>query len=155
MFCPECGGEYRHGIDRCATCDVPLVDRAGSPSRGAEANETFGRSTDGDGDPAANYCGFLALDEARNARDQLRREGIRSEIAIRESSEADLKEPAVEEYWLRVPPKALAAVARILGYDEASEAPEVEEEPFRCSACGQNVSADAAACPRCGERFED
>lgn len=26
MFCPKCGSEYRPGFDRCADCDLPLVD---------------------------------------------------------------------------------------------------------------------------------
>lgn len=28
MICPECRSEYREGVDRCATCDVPLVSAA-------------------------------------------------------------------------------------------------------------------------------
>ena len=26
MFCPTCGSEYRPGFERCAECDVQLVD---------------------------------------------------------------------------------------------------------------------------------
>ncbi len=26
MFCPRCHTEYRKGFDRCADCDLPLVD---------------------------------------------------------------------------------------------------------------------------------
>ena len=26
-WCPKCGAEYRDGFTRCASCDVPLVDR--------------------------------------------------------------------------------------------------------------------------------
>ncbi len=25
MYCPQCGAEFKEGIDRCADCDVPLV----------------------------------------------------------------------------------------------------------------------------------
>jgi hypothetical protein len=25
MYCPECGAEFREGIEKCADCDVPLV----------------------------------------------------------------------------------------------------------------------------------
>lgn len=25
MYCPQCGAEFRDGIERCADCDVPLV----------------------------------------------------------------------------------------------------------------------------------
>lgn len=28
MYCPECGAEFREGIERCADCDVPLTREA-------------------------------------------------------------------------------------------------------------------------------
>jgi hypothetical protein len=32
MWCPECGGEYREGFDRCGDCDVSLAESP--PSHG-------------------------------------------------------------------------------------------------------------------------
>jgi len=33
MYCPQCHGEYRAGIVRCAACDVDLVSGAGRLAR--------------------------------------------------------------------------------------------------------------------------
>jgi hypothetical protein len=37
MWCPECGGEYREGFDRCGDCDVSLAE---SPPRHREVVRT-------------------------------------------------------------------------------------------------------------------
>jgi predicted RNA-binding Zn-ribbon protein involved in translation (DUF1610 family) len=152
MYCPDCGSEYRPGIARCATCDVALVERPhAAPHR---AGSGAARGEEPDAEPPVPYCGFLDLDDCRSARDALRREGIRADILIREEANADLRGAAVEEYWLRVPLRGLESARRILGFDHA-EATGSEDGPLSCSACGREVSADAASCPHCGERFED
>ena len=38
-WCPKCGAEYRDGFTRCASCDVPLVDRL-TDEQSEEANES-------------------------------------------------------------------------------------------------------------------
>ena len=38
-WCPKCGAEYRDGFTRCASCDVPLVDRL-SDEQSKEANKS-------------------------------------------------------------------------------------------------------------------
>lgn len=153
MFCPSCHSEYRPGIARCATCDVALVEEIDP----AEAGSTG--ADDGAAVPEAelrvSYCGFLSLEDARQARDLLRRERIRSEIAILEPTHADLSHPVREEYWLRIAPRDFSAAAGLLGYDSASEETSGNDETFCCSACGHSVRAEESFCPRCGERFED
>jgi hypothetical protein len=64
-----------------------------------------------------DYCGFLTLEDARDAREHLGRHGIPSEIAIRDPVGVPVEERAGEEYWLRVPLKSFQAVTALLGYD--------------------------------------
>jgi hypothetical protein len=129
----------------------------------------------------ADYCGFLALDEAREARDRLAAQGIRAEIAIREAPAAGGE--GGEEYWLRVDASRYALVPEILGFDAEEGQESVEADPgegavtgrfrsrliqparvteddprggpFECSECGQHVAGDEPFCPSCGLRFED
>jgi len=153
MICPICESEYRPGITRCATCDVSLEERRASGSTAADAPA---RLADHAAEPLATYCGFLALDDARHSRDTLRREGIPSEIVIRDVEKARPSDPVREEYWLRVPVRRLDAVARLLGFDEHEASDEDgEDDSFACSACGAKVGAHDATCPGCGQRFED
>lgn len=148
MFCPSCRDEFRAGFTRCATCDVELVpslDAVGptaSPRRPPPAPASL-RMVD--------YCGFFSLDEAREARDALRRERIRAEITIREPAGSDLTETVDEECWLRVDARQFEAAAAILGFEADSAEP---AEPAACSACGAVVPEEADACPSCGAAFE-
>ncbi len=69
MFCPKCQDEFRPGFSHCGRCNVDLVDdlTVVKPQASVVARE-----------PAmpirfAEYCGYLSLEEARHARDELRR----------------------------------------------------------------------------------
>jgi len=150
MFCPSCHSEYRSGFTRCATCDVDLVEnldthRTTAPDKESEADPGPRILTS-----AVNYCGFLSLEDARDAREQLRAHDIRSEILIRDPHGLDPTGKADEEYWIRVAPEDVQEAANVLGYDVAEDA----EDQVLCSACGYSVGQNDDSCPHCGARFE-
>ena len=149
MFCPSCRDEFRAGFTRCASCGVDLVPELGAPVPRAPGPPAVEAAPAAGPVPLAEYCGFLGLDEAREARARLRGLGIRTEVVLRDAPHA----PDGEEYWLRVDRARLAEAAQVLGYHDAAEADVASE--FRCEECGASVPADAAACPRCGLKFED
>jgi len=149
MFCPSCKDEFRPGFTRCAACGVDLVEDLASPGKSAAVPRPAPASPSASHGPLADYCGFLALDEAQEARRRLRAIGIRTELVVRDAPGA----PEGEEYWLRVEQARLADVTRELGYHTTEDTAESGE--FRCDECGATVPADAAACPGCGLRFED
>ena len=151
MFCPKCQDEFRLGFTRCARCNVDLVDDLAAVKQEAS---TVAR------EPAmavrfAEYCGYLSLEEARQARDQLRRERIRYEIVLREPPEAAWDEPAQEEYWLRVDASQAKRVTQILGDVPTATDDTKEDDSFACGDCGQQVAAEEVFCPKCGARFDD
>ena len=160
MICPRCKHEYRAGFTRCATCHVDLVDEDSLPqSRDPEPLHSHTRSTM-DANTIAEllpFCGFLTLDEARSAREQLRESGIPADILIRE---VETDQETLEEYWIRVPRRRFAEVSDVL-HEEPAQAEEKEGngevhqgEVFSCSACGEDVEGDADVCPHCGARFD-
>jgi hypothetical protein len=151
MFCPMCRDEFRPGFTRCATCGVALVAQLDpDPSTAKWSRAPVAPTT------MVDYCGFVSLDEARQARERLRAEDIAGEIVIRD-------EPAeagrfTEEYWLRVDRDRFAQASQLLGFDEAAvEDPEggADESTFQCGECGAEVAAEESFCPGCGARFEE
>jgi hypothetical protein len=150
MFCPKCKDEFRPGFTRCAGCGVDLVDDLSQVEPSAE--ELGAACASAACGPMVDYCGFLDLDEARKARDNLRRELIRSEIVIREAADSAMDRHIKEEYWLRVEHDRYRACSEILGYDRVEND---HEESFNCSNCGTLVAEHETACPKCGARFED
>jgi hypothetical protein len=106
----------------------------------------------------ADYCGYFTLEEALEAREELRRESIKSEVVIREPAEADPVEPGPDEYWLRVDVQQWAAAERLLGLGgaETEAAPaKASGDDFACGACGEQVPEDARSCPKCGVEFDE
>ena len=154
MYCPQCNSEYREGFTRCVDCDLPLVEdleriEEKQPDRSAS------RPSVG---PMLDYCGFFTIQEARQARDVLRQQRVRSEITIREAPDSNLEEPPREEYWLRVGRGDWQTAVSVVGHDETTEAVESEDakaalttEP--CPSCGQPVAAAESFCPGCGAAF--
>lgn len=114
MFCPNCKDEFRAGFTRCASCDVDLIeDLSQAPAPPPEERE----APPPDGPVrCVDYCGFFSLDEARENREVLRGQGIRSEIAIRDAP-APPGEPVEEEYWLRVEAGRMKEAAALLDSD--------------------------------------
>jgi len=153
MYCPSCKSEFREGFTRCGSCDVDLVHEL-SPEEPVAKKPG----------PAAlgslvEYCGFLSLDDAREARDRLRRERLPSEIVIRDLAGEDPWAPAEEEYWIRVPSNVLRTVTTILGDGLAEQAEQPEHagaqgEIVACSECGKAVGPEETFCPHCGAKFE-
>ena len=150
MYCPVCRDEYRPGFTRCATCDVALVpslDAAAPKPQAAVIPEIAAEEA------TVNFCGFLTLEEAREARSAVRRKGLRAEILICDAPGADARSEGKDEYWLRVTPRDFKAVAGVLGYEATASTTDAAES-FQCSACGATVGANDAACPGCGLGFE-
>jgi hypothetical protein len=164
MLCPSCKCEFRSGFTRCEGCGVDLVEdlvENGSTETpiGEGEPDSVPEPTSVGPVPMAEYCGFLELDEARSSRDQLRTEGIRSEILIRDAP-APAGTPPIEEFWLRVEVARIKSVQKILGFDPAEpvERADVEredDESFECGGCGKTVSATESRCPHCGASLDD
>ena len=146
MFCPECRDEFREGFTRCASCEVDLVGDLSSvestPARGPDPILAVS---------VVDYCGFLSLDDAREARDTLHVAGTPTQIVIRNLTAGTPTAPVKEEFWLQVPKDAVRRVAAILGDLEPAESEPTES--LSCSDCGKPVQSEEQFCPHCGARF--
>lgn len=147
MFCPVCRDEYRPGFTRCATCDADLVESLDSepatesrPSRESKPIQ----------EPTSPYCGFLSLEEAREAKRRMREGGFHAEVLIRDGHDEHGSE--IEEYWLMIPARAFKAAQGIVGFDQAEMK---DDDEVLCSVCDKPVPEDASTCPHCGARFEE
>jgi hypothetical protein len=151
VFCPRCRDEFRPGFTHCGRCNLALVESLdGVPAARPESAPAPAAV------PMGDYCGFLTLDEAREARDRLRARRIRAEIVVREPTGAPMDQPIQEEFWLRVEASRIREVARIVGFvPEVEEESGEEEDTFECGACGHRVAADELFCPNCGGQFEE
>jgi len=151
MFCPVCESDYRPGITRCATCGVDLVAEH-APVRQLPSSEVEGAAAA----EMVDYCGFLSLEDARQARRLLRPHGIDSEIVIRDAAGSASAQDPGEEYWLRVPARRALEATEILGHDAAADAAgDYAPGTFACSECHALVAEEETFCPHCGARFDE
>jgi len=155
MFCPKCKDEFREGFTHCAGCNVDLVEDLSAATGSSSAGPGKSKATPAPNFPVrlAEFCGFLSLEEARHARDQLRLKKIRAEVVLREPFDASWDEPIQEEAWLRVEASRIKEVSAILDDDGSGSEPEGDGQ-FGCSKCGQMVAEEESFCPKCGARFE-
>ena len=145
MWCPECAGEYRPGIEMCPVCEVALTE-----SLHQESDEDV-RAPGGGAAPSAasnplSSSEFVELahyqteNEAREARGQLKEARIPSEMIVRDaegSGEGEMD----EEYWIRVPETALGAAIALLGSQDSLS-------DDLCYTCHGPFDSDGT-CPRC------
>ena len=137
------------GFTRCGRCDVDLVDDLSS----VQPTEPETRPSEPTLVRMTEFCGFLGLEDARSAREQLRERQIPTEILIR-----DVRQPdggIGEEYWIRVDQSRLGEAASVLDQQPAGQAAASPEDGFECGDCGHHVAEEESFCPNCGARFED
>ena len=80
MYCPQCEGEYREGIEMCPTCEVALVaDLAEAPAPAPEPMPARLASA------WVDLVGYVDEAEARSARAVLKAAGVTCELVIREA----------------------------------------------------------------------
>lgn len=135
MYCPVCQDEFREGFTRCEDCDAELVaDLAAAPP---PPRPSAAPAADPDREPIpidmADYCGFISLEDAREARDLLRSSRILSEIVIREAPGGDPEGELVEDFWIRVDRKRIREAQALLDADDdgGPEADSGGDDPFR------------------------
>ena len=118
-WCPKCGAEYRDGFTRCASCDVPLVDRL-TDEQSKEANKseterecdkmvlpegmsspiavyTAKNRLEADSGADARFGVELVVDASQTSRARQLIEQMQAELAENELSEDDLARLAEEQ----------------------------------------------------------
>ena len=144
MYCPECGGEFRPGIEICTTCDVPLTDEP--------APKSHLKSGAGGGDEPRlapswfDLVGYLDEREGRDARRRLKEARIPSELVIRDAFGQREGKEAGDEYWIRVPGDSVRSALEVLELDRT-----LGEDA--CTSCGAPLQG-GDQCPRCGHAYE-
>lgn len=134
MYCPECGGEYRPGIEMCPTCEVKLTEVLALESASDRGPRLVPRLVD--------LVGFIDEQEARDARGRLKAAGIKCELVIREAVGTNGEGDVGDEFWIRVAGHVAEAAADALGLE-----PVLSENV--CPSCGAPLQEDED-CQRCG-----
>ena len=151
MWCPDCGGEYRQGIEICPTCEVALTEHL-EPARGRGGyGGPHGGHPAGDHEPGprlaapmADLVGYQDESHARDARKRLKAAKLHSELVIRDAEGTAPGDEPADEYWIRVPVRVAREAAEILDIDES-----LDEDG--CPSCGGPLGTDGI-CRPCASR---
>ena len=139
MYCPECEGEYREGIDTCPSCEVALVTALTGPMlRHVAPSDLPGREA-----PRLwDLTGYVDEASARDARAKLKAAGILSELVIRDAFGPDAR--GGDEFWIRVALADGAEAQETLGLE-----PALKDDA--CPSCGAPLGPDED-CARCAPK---
>ncbi|MCC6156410.1 MAG: DUF2007 domain-containing protein [Deltaproteobacteria bacterium] len=135
-WCPRCREEFSSEDSRCPTCDGELL--AALPS-----DEEL--LTDVEWVPVARDMEPL---RAQLLKDLLEQSGI-PVVITGERLESFHIYPNLENAVM-VPRRWSAEAIAIVASFDADD----DDDRIVCSSCGEEVSAEAEACPHCGELFE-
>jgi len=146
MFCPQCEGEYREGIEMCPTCERALVeDLSGRPLEPPEPMPARLASA------MVDLIGFVDEAEARSARAALKAANVTCELVIRDAFGPQGGAKG-DEYWIRVPAASAADAAAALASAGVTHADYQQSTPYlsddACPSCGKPLGPDED-CPSC------
>ncbi len=100
-------------------------------------------------------CGYLDLEDARLARDQLHRRKIASELVIRTSPDTPAGGDVVEEYWLCADARHIHDAQTLLEDKQPESRQASAAGSFLCSNCKRPVREEETFCANCGMRFSE
>jgi predicted amidophosphoribosyltransferase len=156
--CPQCGGEYRLEIARCADCGVGLVD----PGEMEETEDDFSNQEEviRDGEHALLAPPRHEIPESDDlvclCWGSVESLGLLSvvldEAGIGHRLDRGPHQWHPDQACLYLRPEDCHAAERMMEGPEASadEIDAVEAEAMGCPACGASLPAGASACPDCG-----
>jgi hypothetical protein len=159
--CPQCGGEYRPEIARCADCGVGLVDPDDLEETADDRSEEPEEIRDGEDEPSFSLAPPRhELPESDDlvclcwgSVDSL---GMLSvvldEAGIGHRIDRSRHQWRPDQACLYLRPEDCPAAERIMEAPEASadEINALEAETRDCAACGASLPRGAATCPDCG-----
>lgn len=148
MWCPNCRSEFREGFDRCGSCDVDLIDHEPEAPSEPEVGVPPKRSA------RAEFCGFFSLEEAVEARKQLREAGLVGDILIRDAPQLEGEDSQADEFWLLIDPAQAKHVQSVLDFEGVPLEDETgKQEELVCPGCQSKRDPRDRICLRCGLGF--
>jgi hypothetical protein len=145
LICPRCGGTFRAGFERCATCKVDLVDRA-TYDAGVAAMDDPLKALKGKKTVAVVHASLPACREIERA---LLDKGIACAL-VTDAEEGDVLAAGAMKIGVIVAEEDLPRVADLMKARFESLIHKEGVGTFRTDAI--DVGADEVECPACGHK---